>query len=266
MNRWIGALGVLLLLGTPALAKDGVHRQKVRPHNYGTVVIDNFSSAAGMKPVTFDHWVHRAKYTCRLCHVDIGFAMGTNETEITAEDNIAGFFCGSCHDGRKRYGKARIFAACSSDPQERGRQRCGRCHGPEDDREKKARFRAFAANLPKAYFGNRIDWERAEEMGLLDLVDRLEGISGGGQDLAAQQDFALKGTVEGMPEIIFSHEKHTVWNGCEACHPDIFLGVRKGASAYSMIELFQGKYCGVCHDTVAFPQKDCTRCHTKPVE
>ena len=69
-----------------------------------------------------------------------------------------------------------------------------------------------------------------------------------------------------MPAIIFSHKKHTVWNGCELCHPEIFVGVKKGATKYSMVEIFDGKYCGVCHTNVAFPLLDCQRCHTEPVQ
>jgi c(7)-type cytochrome triheme protein len=43
------------------------------------------------------------------------------------------------------------------------------------------------------------------------------------------------------------------------------VGVSKGATKYSMVEIFEGKYCGVCHGTVAFPNIDCQRCHVKPV-
>ena len=32
-----------------------------------------------------------------------------------------------------------------------------------------------------------------------------------------------------------------------------------------MAEIYEGKYCGVCHVHVAFPLLDCQRCHTKPV-
>jgi c(7)-type cytochrome triheme protein len=48
--------------------------------------------------------------------------------------------------------------------------------------------------------------------------------------------------------------------------PEIFVGVKKGATKYSMVEIFEGKYCGVCHVNVAFPLIDCQRCHTKPVQ
>ena len=81
-----------------------------------------------------------------------------------------------------------------------------------------------------------------------------------------QKDFALSPRLVGMPGIIFSHRKHTVWNGCELCHPEIFVGVRRGVSQYTMVENFEGKYCGICHLKVAFPLLDCQRCHTEPVQ
>ena len=80
-----------------------------------------------------------------------------------------------------------------------------------------------------------------------------------------QKDFSLDAKVEGMQDIIYSHAKHTVWSGCEGCHPEIFVGVKKGLTKYSMEEIYQGKYCGVCHLKVAFPLLDCQRCHTKAV-
>ena len=104
---------------------------------------------------------------------------------------------------------------------------------------------------------------KAEEKGLIKLKDQVEGISIKRQAIPNPKDFDIKSTILGMPDIIFSHKKHTVWNGCEVCHPDIFVGIKKGTTKYTMVDLFEGKYCGVCHDKVAFPQTDCTRCHSK---
>lgn len=127
-------------------------------------------------------------------------------------------------------------------------------------------FSKFTENFPKGRFGNGVDWEQAEADGLIKPLNYLEGVSIKRQDLSLQKDFALAPKVKGMPGIIFSHKKHTVWNGCELCHPEIFVGVKRGTTRYSMVEIFDGKYCGVCHSTVAFPLIDCQRCHTKPVQ
>lgn len=68
-----------------------------------------------------------------------------------------------------------------------------------------------------------------------------------------------------MPEIVFSHNKHSVWNGCELCHPDLF-GVEKGKTKYTMQDVFDGLYCGACHGKVAFSNLDCQLCHLKEVQ
>jgi c(7)-type cytochrome triheme protein len=68
-----------------------------------------------------------------------------------------------------------------------------------------------------------------------------------------------------MSNILFSHKKHTVWNGCEVCHPEIFPSARRGTVKYSMLQVSAGAYCGVCHTTVAFPLFDCERCHKSSV-
>ena len=73
---------VLMLLVTVSFvwAQGGVKKKKPLPSEYGRVTINNFSQQAGLPPVVFDHWVHRSMFTCRLCHVDIGFAMAAGAT------------------------------------------------------------------------------------------------------------------------------------------------------------------------------------------
>jgi c(7)-type cytochrome triheme protein len=105
----------------------------------------------------------------------------------------------------------------------------------------------------------------AEEEGFIKPIDYLEGVSIKRKSIQIPNDFTLSSKVEGMTDIVFSHRKHVVWNGCEVCHPEIFVGVKKGATKYSMVEIYDGRYCGVCHISVAFPLLDCQRCHINPV-
>jgi c(7)-type cytochrome triheme protein len=143
--------------------------------------------------------------------------------------------------------------------------RCVRCHSLGKNVASDYDFFRFSQPLPKERFGNGIDWEKAEQLGLIKPASFLDSVTFPRKSLTVQKDFALNAKVEGMPDIIFSHRKHTVWNGCELCHPDIFVGVKRGASHYSMVEISEGKSCGACHTTVAFPLTDCQRCHSKPV-
>lgn len=247
-------------------AQTGIKKKRPLPYDYGKVVINNYSEKAGLSGVVFDHWLHRARFTCRLCHVDIGFGMKAGATGIKAADNMKGFYCGTCHNGRSTIGDKKIFQACDRKSAETDTGRCERCHSLGRNVTKEYDFNKFTEQFPKERYGNGIDWQKAEADGIIKPIDFIEGISIKRASLKVQKDFGLNPKVEGMPDIIFSHKKHTVWNGCELCHPEIFVGVKKGSTKYTMIEIFEGKYCGACHGAVAFPTLDCARCHSKPVQ
>ncbi len=263
MKRLFFIICLILVFTGLSLAQTGVKKKRPLPYDYGRVIINNYSEKEGLAPVVFDHWLHRAKFTCRLCHVDIGFGMKAGSTGIKASDNIKGYYCGTCHNGKMVSNNRKVFEACSKDKEDI--RRCERCHSMGKNVKKENDFNIFTEKLPKERFGNGINWEKAEADGFIKPVDFIEGISIKRHSLTVQKDFALEAKVKGMPEIIFSHKKHTIWNGCEVCHPEIFVGVKRGATKYSMVEIFDGKYCGVCHGAVAFPLIDCQRCHTKPV-
>jgi c(7)-type cytochrome triheme protein len=257
-------LGLLIVAGL-AFGQTGIKKKRALPHEYGNVTISNYSEKAGLAPVEFNHWLHRAIYTCRLCHVDIAFGMKAGTTNIKASDNKKGFYCGTCHNGKMLYKDKPIFAACQLQYTQEDAKRCERCHSVGRNVTLDYDFYKFTKNFPKERFGNGIDWELTESSGLVKLIDYIEGVSIKRKSMAVQKDFTLNSKVEGMPDIIYSHAKHTTWCGCELCHPEIFVGVKKGATKYSMVEIYDGKYCGVCHIKVAFPLLDCQRCHTKAV-
>lgn len=260
MKKTLFLTGLLVSIVGIAFAQTGVKKRRPLPYEFGRVIINNYSEQTNLAPVQFDHWLHRAKFTCRVCHVDIGFAMKAELSDIKAEDNMSGYYCGSCHNGES------AFSACKSEFGKNDVKTCERCHSLGKKVTPKYNFREFVKGLPRERLGNGVDWEKAEDQGKITPVDFIEGISIKRDKLANQKDFALGAKVGGMPNIIFSHTKHTIWNGCELCHPEIFLGVKKGMTQYSMVELYEGKYCGVCHVNVAFPLLDCQRCHTQKVQ
>ncbi|HET9821916.1 MAG TPA: c(7)-type cytochrome triheme domain-containing protein [Burkholderiaceae bacterium] len=67
---------------------------------YGDVVINNYSDAAGMRPVVFPHWFHRVRFRCKVCHGDLGFQFKAGGNRIDMLKIIDGQFCGACHNGQ----------------------------------------------------------------------------------------------------------------------------------------------------------------------
>lgn len=253
--RAIVALGVAgLAVAAWSLMVEAQMGTYKKPDEFGSVVIDNYSSDNDMAPVVFQHWVHRARYTCRVCHVDLGFAMQTGATDIREEDVRAGDFCGACHNGEE------AFAGGG----EAAKKSCVRCHSHGKEVELETDFRALRRQLPRSPYGNKIDWIAAEEEGLITLRDSVPGYEVERPAFKSLEDSEIDARAVEVPDIIFSHEKHAVWNGCALCHPQPFA-VKRGLTEYTMQDVFDGRFCGACHGTVAFPSWHCRLCHTKDV-
>jgi c(7)-type cytochrome triheme protein len=256
MKTVAAVIGLLVAIAGTAPA------QTVAPADYGKVVMNSGGSQKeSLAPVVFDHWLHRAKYTCRLCHIDIGFTMKAGTTGVKAADNASGLYCGVCHNGKMQSGGKTIFAACTADKSDKAR--CERCHSQGKTVKRDYDFATFTAKFPKSKLGNGVNWEKAAEDGMIQPVDFVEGVSIKKAAQAIQQDFTIQPKSAGVKEILFSHKKHSIWNGCESCHPSIFIGGKRGSTTYSMKEINAGKFCGTCHLAVAFPVAECDRCHSK---
>jgi c(7)-type cytochrome triheme protein len=212
-----------------------------------------------LPPVAFDHWLHRAKYTCRLCHVELGFAMVAGTSGITRATIESGDHCGACHDGKRTSGGAPIFAACDGQPP---RLPCARCHSVGLFEKPLSDFTSFTERWPKEHFGNGVDWDQAEQEKLYQAADSLEAGRSTRRPMTAPPGAADDTRLKGNKNILFSHAKHSAWSGCEGCHPALFPSVSK-TTRYPMSAISAGKLCGRCHNTVAFPSTDCQRCHDK---
>jgi c(7)-type cytochrome triheme protein len=252
--RLVLACGILLLAYI-APAQIYLPKPAPEPSEYGKVILDNYS---GAEPgaVVFDHWLHRSKFTCRVCHVDVGFAMQAKATGINASTNREGFHCGACHDGKRVFEGKTIFAACSDAAHDRP---CDRCHSLGKKGVRKYQYKEFTAKFPKGIYG--VNWEAAERSGVIKPVDFVEDLSVKKAKMRGREDFSVEAGYPWVHPINFSHEKHSIWNGCELCHPEIFPTAKKGTIRFSMFSNIEGRYCGACHGKVAFPLNNCQGCH-----
>lgn len=253
----IGTLvGRALMLATAVLALNPGQGMAVpKSYEYGNVTLDRATKKVQGQPVIFRHWSHRAKHSCRLCHLDLEFSMEINATGITEEDNKNGRYCGACHNGNG------TFAITE----------CAKCHAKDAtdaaqmEKEAKQAFLAMTKGLPRSPYGNKVDWNKAEEEKKISVKDFIEGISFPNKDLVKNtRDEPRNPTLPGLPGIIFSHSSHASWIGCGMCHPEPYA-LASGETKMTMKDITSGKFCGVCHGKVAFPLSDCSNCHSKPV-
>ena len=248
----------VLLAATGASAEDGGPPSPGSDLR-GRVLLDGTSRRVGMPAVTFDHWRHRLFYSCRVCHVDLGFAMKAGETQISAAGNETGQHCGACHDGKLLHDGTPIFRACFGWPRADPARGCTRCHtGPT--RGPGAGYEELRQALPADVAGD-IDWAAAAGRGLIRPADVVEGISPRRAALKIDRDVALRTSGTWMSDVTFSHKRHVAWVACELCHPEIFPVTKRGSVRFDMADLRAGRYCGVCHLKVAFPLTTCVRCH-----
>lgn len=240
---------LVIFLPTPTDAK------MKKSYQYGDIIMLNSKAENGGGAVTFRHWTHRDKYTCRLCHVDLEFSQLAGDTDILEEDNQSGRYCGACHDGKEAFSI----------------KTCTRCHAKDADhltrmnRQAKKEFYILQRSMPRSMYGNKIDWMQAEYDGIITLKDKLPKFPSPKRTfISNQRDEPLEPSLPGLPNIIFSHRKHVTWNGCGMCHPQPFE-LKNGATTVNMQLIIDGNLCGRCHGTVAFQINDCALCHSKPV-
>jgi c(7)-type cytochrome triheme protein len=213
------------------------------PNEYGNLLINRASTANGVKPVTFSHWQHRVKYTCRVCHSELEFNMRANTTEITEMANRKGKYCGACHNGKIAF---------------RHNGNCDKCHNG-DIAYGRDKFEMFA-KIPyvRTAYGDGINWVESLRTGVINPASYLKMKS---NDLPFEKMLILESEMSIIPPSIFPHKAHTAWLDCDSCHPEVFNIKKKTTKHFSMSYILKGQFCGVCHVNVAFPMDDCKRCH-----
>ncbi len=115
--------------------------------------------------------------------------------------------------------------------------------------------------FPKDKYGF-VDWAQAVKDGLISPRSSIT-ILEEEQTVGFDKDILIKSKMDFMPDVIFPHDAHNYWLNCSTCHTKIFE-MKAGATPISMIAIWKGEYCGRCHDKVAFPLRNCFKCHSVP--
>lgn len=114
------------------------------------------------------------------------------------------------------------------------------------------------AELPKADDG-AVDWMEAMRREIIE--PRAAPEPEVAPDEPQELELVLESKTDPAWKVPFSHRSHTALLQCPSCHTDIFE-MTAGAAKITMADLDAGRYCGVCHGSVAFGGPTaCARCH-----
>lgn len=118
-------------------------------------------------------------------------------------------------------------------------------------------------NFPTDFFGYP-DWNKGLEQGIIKPKGTLDGSEEEKIELE-YTNILIEINDPRMGDVLFPHMKHVLWLSCENCHPAPFKK-KRGATRFSMNDVWAGQYCGKCHGKVAFMPKgyeNCKRCHSQ---
>lgn len=149
---------------------------------------------------------------------------------------------GACHDGSVAFGRTEGS--------------CPKCHSGSLDSGKEGL--AQLKRLPKAKFGNQVDWVAALAGG---LIRPAISLSADYRAMVFDKSLSLEAEWSIIPPAVFPHAAHLAWLDCESCHPAVFNIQKKTTKHFSMGLILERQFCGACHLNVAFPLDDCKRCH-----
>lgn len=112
--------------------------------------------------------------------------------------------------------------------------------------------------LPRDKYG-MVDWAEGVRRGIMNPLSSINETAKDEKPL--DLDIIIRSKKRFMTNVLFPHDTHTYWLSCKICHPGIFAEKKGGNPKMTMWKIVRGKYCGRCHGRVAFPLRECYRCH-----
>lgn len=245
-----------------------------------------------VKSVLFSHKTH-SKISCDRCHSGL-FEMKALTAQERPDFNMdslyKGKYCGACHNGKEAFasdtqcatchGGVREYAKFKKQPQQRAdikgpaepitigsgsskvsfkhtthsRVSCGDCHSKQFKMKRGSIKVVFADHYKNTGCFNCHNGKKSFGMNnCLSCHDTKPSPKG-------ELVYQLKG---GVPPAYFSHEFHSKIFKCEDCHNKHFE-MRIHGSKMNMQKMYEGKYCGACHNgMMGFDIKECAKCHYK---
>lgn len=241
------------------IRKERVMTVGVKFRKLDSVKNPEFRKSVGLKdiltePVSGDIEPNHEKHTkaginCVDCHLGVAHG-GEYINKVNLE------MCSKCHEKRQeeikmsdiRLGKAGT-AVVFSHKSHTGMFKCNECHTNLFPMRKGVARITFADHQKARYCFSCHD----------DKIASYE-CSKCHAEVSPPKDF-ITYKVPDMAPVKFSHEFHAAAFKCSECHTKIWP-MKKGVKKMKMDDMYQGKFCGTCHNgKTAFESIQCEGCH-----
>ncbi|HIJ60373.1 MAG TPA: hypothetical protein HPP56_07170 [Nitrospirae bacterium] len=222
----------------------------------------------GNTEVAFNHSTH-SLMVCGDCHTKL-FLMKKGSTKISLADHSSDKACYACHNGKKAFssqdcnkchskltiptqvvmGKGDSSVKFNHEGHSK-KASCGECHDKLFLAKKGANKITFSDHhTNKACYSchNGKKSFAVENCTACHI-----------KVIAPRGDLQYK--VKGLPNAHFSHGFHSKIFACKDCHDKHFV-MKKDGSKMNMKAMYEGKYCGSCHNgNLGFSVNECAKCH-----
>lgn len=245
---------------------------KTKPQQKSTVQGPSqpITIGSGNTAVKFNHSSH-AFIPCGDCHSKL-FQMKKGMAKITLADHNSDKYCYNCHNGKK------AFSA----------QDCSKCHTaltlPKEivigkgDSSVKFNHQSHSSKMQCGECHNRL-FSTKRGSTRITFADHSTNKAcyachNGKRSFGSENCTAchtkvpapkadIQYNIAGIDPAHFSHDFHGKLFGCNDCHTKHFA-MKKGGTKMNMKGMYEGKYCGVCHNgNFAFASTECAKCHYK---
>ncbi|MBF0329743.1 MAG: cytochrome C [Nitrospirae bacterium] len=227
------------------------------------------SMGKGKFAVSFKHEPHTKSLGCSACHSSL-FEMKKGRNKISFADHSTNKYCYRCHNGQMafsyddcnkchakislpasiNFGKGDTAVKFSHD-NHKAMAKCSDCHNKVFQMKKGSSKITFADHSANKFCYSCHNGQKASSA---DDCAKCHA-----KKTPMPQPLNYKPS--GAGPVIFSHDFHANMFKCAECHPKLFV-TKKGASKMNMGDIYQGKFCGACHNGKAASEAtQCDKCH-----
>ena len=186
--------------------------------------------------------------------------MKANATGIKAADDMKGYYCGTCHDGKRTHGDRKIFPSCAPKTARADLKRCNRCHSKGETVPRDYNFATFVEKIPEGAVRKRGRLGEGGREGIIKPGDPIEGVSINGSPWPSRRISPSRRRSRRCRRSSSPTPTHRLERVRTVPPGDLRRQERQ--DEIHDVDIFEGRYCGACH--ISWPSRRPTASDATP--